>query len=323
MNIYIRKRTVHLVLVLLLLLAASVTVVAAQQQQRIKQQAADKTGYLEPPMFGCLQIGEGTNKSCSSKLLKTELHVFLRGIKADGKKVYYNDTLTAELKVTNVGDLPVKINKLIVSGHPLNAKYKVDFQPAKSNFTINPGQTEMLTGAAHKFNNPDPGGPWDIVSLMVDDNGQSVTDVQKVNVVVDTTCTALRAEDYPKATKDRLAQICEKARTTNGCDDFCTLFSKDYPKACPNNTISQGTNTGGNTIGTVNGTAGGTNGAGQAATPDECGGCPGESTCYAANTKGAGGAKAACGAGRQNGTGEACTSFRQCKTGLCDNRKCR
>jgi hypothetical protein len=219
--IRVKKRTAHLVLLVLLFLAALVTIASAQYQQRVKQSAA---GYPEPPMYGCLQMGAGTSKSCASKLLNTNLHVALKGITATVRKVYYNQTLFATLTISNPGDEPLNIKKLGVSGRPVNSKYKVDFQPSKDNFTINPGETTTLKDARHTFNNPDPGGPWEIVSQMIDDNGQAVTDVQKVDLSVDTTCKALLRVPFTDQQIADMTKTCAANKSAAGCGDFCSIF---------------------------------------------------------------------------------------------------
>jgi hypothetical protein len=229
MDIYVKKRTLHIFFVVLLLLAASVTIVAAQQQQKLKQSAQTSSssaqlGYKEPPLYGCLQVGEGTNKGCASKLLKADLKVTLRGENAEGRTVFYNESLTAVLTVTNVGDLPIILKTLAVTGHPLNAKYKVDFQPQKQNITINPKQQVVLTDAVHKFNSPDPGGQWKITGTAVDQNGQTVTDVASVNVNVDTTCLALLRVQFTPAQVAQYTKTCKADKTAAGCNEFCIIY---------------------------------------------------------------------------------------------------
>jgi hypothetical protein len=232
MDLYIKKRTLHILLTVLLLLAASVTVVAAQQQQHLKQSAqtasssAQTGGYPVPPLYGCLQVGEGTNKSCSSKLLDINLKVTLDGENAEGKTVFYNQALNAVLTATNVADLPVKIKALTVIGKALNAKYTVDFTPAKQNFTVNPKQSVTLSGATHTFNNPDPGGPWEITSTIVTDDGQKVTDVQAVNVNVNTSCLALLRTKFTPQQLATLKTTCKTSTSAPECGEYCQLVAK-------------------------------------------------------------------------------------------------
>jgi hypothetical protein len=296
MTIRIKKRVVHLVLIVLLLLAASVTIVTAQQQQKLKQSAQTRQGYPEPPMYGCLQMGAGTSKSCASKLLNAQLKVAIKGIKTTVRKVYYNQTLLATLTISNPGDQPITIKRLGVSGQPMKvAKYAVDFQPSKNNFTLNPGQSMTLKDTAHTFNNPDPGGPWEIVSEMIMDNGVSVKDVAKVDLTVDTTCKALLRIPFTDQEIADMSKKCAANKNDTGCSDFCQIFVDKCDAS---------------------------------ATADACSGnCKKDSnpptSCYPANTKGANGSAPACGFYYANLKGQDCTANEQCVSKICGtNKKC-
>ncbi len=294
MHIRVKKRTAHLLLIVLLLLAASVTIAAAQQQQKVKQSAA-ANAYPEPPMYGCLQMGAGTSKSCASKLLNGQLHVAIKGITAEIHKVFYNQTLLATLSISNPGDEPLVIKRLGVSGHPLHGKYSVGFQPAMQNLTLNPGQSVTLKDAQHTFNNPDPGGPWEIVSEMVMDNGQIVSDVTKVDLEVDTTCKALLRVPFTDQEIATMTQKCNANKNDVGCADFCGIFVDK----CTNAKTTPDTACLGNCAQTAG------------------------SSCYPANTTGAAGKVPACGFLNLNKAGEDCTGPEQCISKVCGtNKKC-
>ncbi len=228
MDIYIKKRTVHIFLFVLLLLAVSVTVVAAEQQQQFKQSAQTTNttapqGYSQPPLYGCLQVGEGTNKGCASKLLISDLKVTLDGQNAEGKTVFYTQTLNAVLKVTNVGDLPIKLQSIAVAGQPLNANYKAVFTPTKQNITLNPKSATTLSGTMHTFNSPDPGGPWKITDNLYDDNGHLVADTASVNVNVNTTCKALNRIKLNQAELNALKAECKTKTSAPECAEYCDM----------------------------------------------------------------------------------------------------
>lgn len=220
-----RKNTKQLFLSFVLVPTFILTLAVLTQPQHIRQFAQSLSSTPPPPTYGCLQVGEGTNKNCASLQVKAEFSLTLHGRPLANKTIWYGDTVTGQMKYTNIGDVPINIQKASLTGGPIDSKYRVDFKPAQQAVTLNPGQTITLPTASHRFGHPDPEGTWKITAKLTDSNGQSVEDIQTVKVAVNTTCTVLRIKDLTSRDTRNLTEHCAKYPYTKLCrsQQYCEV----------------------------------------------------------------------------------------------------
>ncbi len=239
-----RLHTLFILIPVLILTLAAVT-----QPQRIMQfaQTASQSATQNathnlanpppPPLYGCLQVGEGTNKSCASLQVKQEMHLTLHDRPLEGQTIWYGDIVSGTIKYTNIGDVPINIASVALMGETADGTYKVNFSSGKSGGVLNPGQSIDIPASSHRFGHPDPGGAWKLTAKLTDANGASVEDIENVKVNVNTTCTVLRIKDLTDTDKNNLRKHCANHPNTKLCksQQYCLVVGngKNCDKTIP------------------------------------------------------------------------------------------
>src|SRR5688572_5923311 len=112
-----KQLLIMFILVPVLILTLSVLL----QTQTVKQFAQE---FTEPPLYGCLRVGEGNTQNCASKLgLTTSYTLTLHGRPLDKlSTIYYGDRLSGTVTFTNVGDLPINLTNIALTAETLDKK---------------------------------------------------------------------------------------------------------------------------------------------------------------------------------------------------------
>jgi hypothetical protein len=226
MKIRIKKKK-QLIYLFFLIPAIMLTLAGLTQPQRTIQFAQEM--FTDPPLFGCLQVGEGNASTCASKLGRAISQALtLHGKPVEKKTVYYGDTVTGSLEFINVGDLPINISYIGLVGQSQQEKnYFVDFLPATQQTAIAPGQSVKMNDAKYKFNSPDPNGEWFVTSDVEDSAGNKAqSEDKKTTFTVNATCTALRAKELTDKDKSNLEALCSKNPKSKLCSSrqYCEIF---------------------------------------------------------------------------------------------------
>lgn len=236
----LRKNKKQLILTALFLPIIVLTVTILVQPQRIQQFAQQI--YSGPPLFGCLQVGEGRTSTCGTRLGKQLGQTFtLHDRPLNGQPVYYGDRLSGSLEYTNVGDLPINVRNLTLYAESGITQKRVTFLPGSGQVTLNPGQTLKTEEASYRFNWNDPRGAWAVGGVLTDTNGQSAEiDAKKENIVVNATCTALRIQELTEKDKSNLKALCSSNPNSKLCSSkqYCEIFKGE---GCTQPNVSQET----------------------------------------------------------------------------------
>lgn len=208
----------------LLLVLAVIT-----QPQRLLQFAS------APPMFGCLQVGEGTNVTCGSlmgqMLLSTPFMLHDRPLEIN-QTVYYGDTLTGGFTFRNVGDLPIHIAAIGLVANAKNETYGIVMKPVSGEKTLTAKQSISVAKASYTFEIPDRSGEWKASTTMINSDGQSQTAESGSKVFrVDATCTALRVKPLTAKDKSNIKTLCKQHPDNKLCTSrqYCEIFEGHGP----------------------------------------------------------------------------------------------
>lgn len=217
-----RQLSALFVLVPMLLL----TLAALSQPQRLVQFAQET--FTEPPLFGCLQVGEGSKSTCASKLGITTaftLNLHDRPIEQQ-TTVYYGDRLNGSVKFTNVGDLPIMLNNIGLGAQTPDKKTSRDFRPLKGQTTLQPKQEVTLPNASYLFKSPDPNKEWTVGTKIKTSGGEIPTADSKKKITVNATCTALRIKELTTKDKTNIRNFCGRNPKSKLCTSkqYCEIF---------------------------------------------------------------------------------------------------
>lgn len=232
-----KKRIVFSLILLPVIVLTVFTLLQPQRTQQFAQQI-----FTGPPLFGCLQVGEGRTQTCGTRLGKQIGQSFsLHGRPLNGQPVYYGDRLYGSLEYTNVGDLPINIENLTLYAESGITNKIVTFVPGSGRITLNPGESFQTEEASYRFNWGDPRGAWSIGGVLKDTNGQSAeVDDKKENIIVNATCTALRIQELTEKDKSNLKSHCSGNPNSKLCSSkqYCEIFNG---KNCTQPNVSQET----------------------------------------------------------------------------------
>lgn len=220
------KNTLQLLTLFLLIPIIILTVSVISEPQNITQFAQET--FSEPPIFGCLQVGEGNKATCASKLgITTELLLTLHDRPIEKQTtVYYGDRLKGSVKFTNVGDLPIMLNNFGLGAQTPDKRVSRNFQPQKGRTSLAPRQDITLPNASYKFKSPDPNKEWTVSSKVTTSGGEIPTTDSKQKITVNATCTALRIKELTNKDKQNLKTLCGKDSKSKLCSSkqYCEIF---------------------------------------------------------------------------------------------------
>lgn len=218
---------IHLLSLFLLVPILLLILAAISQPQRIKQYAQDT--FNEPPLYGCLQVGEGNKSTCASKLgVTTAYSLTLHGRPLEKQTtVYYGDRLKGSVNFTNVGDLPIALKSVGLRVETSDKKISHDLVPLQEKRNLQPRETVTVNSASYKFVMPDPSKDWIAGSKIIVASGEEIPTADvKQKIAVNASCTALRILELTDKDKKNLQTLCSKNPGNKLCSSkqYCEIF---------------------------------------------------------------------------------------------------
>lgn len=211
---------------IVLLLSLGLTIGVAMHQQRLDQFAQQP--ITNPPLFGCLQVGESNSTACGTKLGDaSRLMLSMHGRPLENAIVYYNDRVSGSLSYTNTGDQPFAIQTIgIAATSSKEAGKQVLFLPQQGSQTLAQNQTYTVPKSSYLFTASNPSGLWS-VGTFLKSNGQVVPVEEKpVPISVNASCTGLRVLEMTEKDKANLKALCAKTPNSKLCTSrqYCEIF---------------------------------------------------------------------------------------------------
>lgn len=221
----LHKNTIHLLALFVLVPVLVLTVAFIGEPQRIVQFAQE---FTEPPLYGCLRVGEGNAQNCASKLGLTTAFALTLHDRPLPKEatVYYGDRIKGSLKFTNVGDLPLTLQKIGLNAVPSGKKESRELKPMRENVTLAPQQTVSINESSYLFKSPDPNKEWTVSSKITTTGGEIPTADAKQKITVNASCTALRIKELTSKDKTNIKNFCGKNPNSKLCTSkqYCEIF---------------------------------------------------------------------------------------------------
>lgn len=228
---------------LALIPALIITLGALSQTYNLQQFAA--LTYNTPPLFGCLQVGEGSSDQCGSKLgVSTESSLTLHGRPLVDQTVYYGDRIYGSVTYKNVGDLPIELGSISMAATSKENKEAresivLSLNPPTEKTSLKSGESITAASSSYLFQSPDPSGPYTVNPLIKTPQGQLLpTDNLKRTIGVSSACTALRAKELSPQDKQTIVSYCDKNPKSKLCSSkqYCEIFKGGN---CPQANVSQ------------------------------------------------------------------------------------
>lgn len=219
--------TKQLLALYLLVPALILTMAVIGEPQTLLQYAQT---FTEPPLYGCLQVGQGDKATCASKLgITTEYTLTLHDRPLEKEMtVYYGDRLKGSVKFTNVGDLPIELKNVGLNVETAGKKVTRDFQPIHGKTKLAPRESVTVNNATYKFTMPDPNNQWTAGSKIVVASGEEIPTLDvKQKLTVNAACTALRIQELTDKDRKNIKAFCGKNPQNKLCTSkqYCEIFN--------------------------------------------------------------------------------------------------